>query len=69
MMDKHTRRYLYQRFDYMEEKANAFEIGRLINQAESNEDYAYLSSAADHVEDDFAKQMLKEQLFKKKMGW
>ncbi|MER2057326.1 MAG: hypothetical protein ABTA16_00800 [Niallia sp.] len=69
MMDKHTRRYLYQRFDYMNEEANAYEIGDLINQANSEDDYIYLNSAANSVEDDFAKKILKEQLFKKKMGW
>ncbi|WP_312093830.1 hypothetical protein [Niallia sp.] len=69
MMDKHTRRYLYQRFDYMNEEANAYEIGDLINQANSEDDYIYLNSAANQVEDDFAKRILKEQLFKKKMGW
>lgn len=69
MMDKHTRRYLWERFDYLGEEANAYEIGHLINQAESKDDYAYLSSAADYLEDDFAKKILKEQLFKKQMGW
>lgn len=69
MMDKHTRRYLYQRFDYMNEEANAYEIGDLINQANSEDDYIYLNSAANQVEDDFAKRILKEQLFKKQMGW
>lgn len=69
MMDKHTRRYLYQRFDYMNEEANAYDIGDLINQANSEDDYIYLNSAANQVEDDFAKRILKEQLFKKQMGW
>ena len=53
----------------MGEEANAYEIGNLINEADSDDDFIYLNSAADHVEDDFAKKMLKEQLFKKKMGW
>jgi len=53
----------------MNEEANAYEIGDLINQANSEDDFIYLNSAANHVEDDFAKKILKEQLFKKKMGW
>lgn len=68
-MDKHTMRYLREQFGFLGEEANAYEIGKLINQAESRDDYAYLNSAADYVEDDFAKQMIKEQLYKKRMGW
>lgn len=68
-MDKHTLRYLREQFGFLGEEANAYEIGHLINEADSDDDFIYLNSAADHVEDDFAKQMLKEQLFKKKMGW
>lgn len=68
-MDKHTMRYLREQFGFMGEEANAYEIGNLINEADSDDDFIYLNSAADHVEDDFAKKILKEQLFKKQMGW
>ena len=69
MLDKHTKRYLREQFGFLGEEANAYEIGNLINEADSDDDFIYLNSAVNHVEDDFAKKVLKEQLFKKQMGW
>lgn len=69
-MDKHTRRYLFEKFGHVTEGLGLDDLAHYINQAEKgSEDFAYLHSAVNEIEDETYRKVYKEQLLKKQMGW
>jgi hypothetical protein len=52
-MDKHTKRYLSEFFGHHSERLSFYDALSYINQADSEDDFAYLSSAIqDHITGD-----------------
>lgn len=68
-MDKHTRRYLGETFGMYSEEVDFFSLADCVNQAESEDDFAYISHAVLDISDEIERNVLKEQLLKKRMGW
>jgi hypothetical protein len=67
-MDKHTRRYMYERFDMEGDYIDSYELANAIKDSCGEDDYAYLSSAISYLDDDVERNVLKEALTKRKLG-
>jgi hypothetical protein len=67
-LDKHTRRYLYERFG-IGESFDSHQLAEAINKADSSHDITYLFDATYSMSNDVEQKVFQEQLVKKRYGW
>lgn len=68
-MDKHTKRYMFEFFKLETEEIDFFDLASFVDNADSSDDFVYLSFAADDIEDETQRKIIKERLLKKQLGW
>ena len=69
VIDKYVSRYMYERLDFCMESVDFYDLAHALDQSTDEDDFIYLSHAANYLEDETSRNVMKEQILKRRMGW